>query len=202
MQQPLAEPASNLGQFLQPLSQHRVRPAEPPRSAWSSGNSQSPGTSAARSSRGPPPDARPLAAAQRASPFFPSRSFKAKLSSIESASSFFSLPFSSSSAFSRFASLTSMPPYLALHLQAVASLTPCLRHRSETEIPASCSFRMPPLGRFVSQIACRATDDLIFAEPAAPHLWSFRLGQSLSQIGLDPGGNVSGDHVINTRQTT
>jgi hypothetical protein len=41
---------------------------------------------------------------------------KAELSNMASASSFLSLPFSSSSAFSRFASLTSMPPYLAFHL--------------------------------------------------------------------------------------
>lgn len=60
-----------------------------------------------------------------------------------SASNFFSLPFSSSSAFSGLASLTSMPPCLAFRLQTVASLTPCLQHRSATEIPASCPFRMP-----------------------------------------------------------
>ena len=34
-------------------------------------------------------------------------------------------------------------------------------------------------------------DDLIFGELAALHLWSFRLGQSLSQTGLGGGGNVS-----------
>ncbi|WP_265508962.1 hypothetical protein, partial [Paracoccus rhizosphaerae] len=33
-------------------------------------------------------------------------------------------------------------------------------------------------------------DDLIFSEPAALHLWSYRLGQSLSQTGLGGGGNV------------
>src|SRR5690606_29817131 len=48
--------------------------------------------------------------------FFPRRSFNAELSSIASARSFFSRAFSSSSAFSRFASLMSMPPYLAFHL--------------------------------------------------------------------------------------
>jgi hypothetical protein len=35
-------------------------------------------------------------------------------------------------------------------------------------------------------------DDLIFGEPAALHLWSFRLGQSLPQTGLGGGGNVTG----------
>ena len=33
-------------------------------------------------------------------------------------------------------------------------------------------------------------DDLIFGEPAALHLWSSRLGQSLTQTGLGGGGNV------------
>ncbi len=44
------------------------------------------------------------------------RSFSMALSSIASASSFFSLPFSASSAFSRRASDTSKPPYFAFHL--------------------------------------------------------------------------------------
>uniref|UniRef100_UPI003ADA963A hypothetical protein n=1 Tax=Paracoccus sp. T5 TaxID=3402161 RepID=UPI003ADA963A len=34
-------------------------------------------------------------------------------------------------------------------------------------------------------------DDLIFGEPAALHLWSSWLGQSLPQTGLGAGGNVS-----------
>ena len=37
----------------------------------------------------------------------------------------------------------------------------------------------------------RNADDLVFGEPAALHLWSFQLGQRLSQTGLGPGGNVS-----------
>ena len=48
--------------------------------------------------------------------FFARSSRSAAASSICSASSFFSLAFSSSSAFSRFASETSMPPYLAFQL--------------------------------------------------------------------------------------
>ena len=48
--------------------------------------------------------------------FFDSRSFKAALSSMASAKSFFSLPFSSCSCFRRFASATSMPPNLLFQL--------------------------------------------------------------------------------------
>ena len=45
--------------------------------------------------------------------FFVRRSFKAELSSMASARSRFSFPFSSSSCFSRLASETSIPPYFA-----------------------------------------------------------------------------------------
>src|SRR5579871_6079723 len=48
--------------------------------------------------------------------FFDATSFSIALSSIASASSFFSLAFSSSGAFSRLASDTSRPPYLPFHL--------------------------------------------------------------------------------------
>ena len=48
--------------------------------------------------------------------FFDATSLSMALSSIASANSFFSLAFSSSSAFSRLASETSRPPYLAFHL--------------------------------------------------------------------------------------
>src|SRR3954466_4825488 len=54
-----------------------------------------------------------LAPRGRRQNFFESRSFSATLSSIASAKSFFSFVFSSSSAFSRRASDTSMPPYFA-----------------------------------------------------------------------------------------
>lgn len=47
--------------------------------------------------------------------FFPSKSFKAATSSIDSAKSFFSRRFSSSSAFSFCASATSRPPYFAFY---------------------------------------------------------------------------------------
>src|SRR5262249_34853661 len=62
--------------------------------------------------------------------------------SIVSASSFFSLLFSSSSAFRRRASETSMPPYFAFHLYNVALLMPCFRQTSSLLTPASCSRRI------------------------------------------------------------
>ena len=63
------------------------------------------------------------------------------VSSSASASSFFSLAFSSSRAFRRLASETSIPPYFAFQLYSVASETPCLRARSPAFAPASCSRR-------------------------------------------------------------
>ena len=48
--------------------------------------------------------------------FFDATSLSMALSSIASANNFFSLAFSSFSAFSRFASDTSRPPYLAFYL--------------------------------------------------------------------------------------
>src|SRR3984957_4755922 len=75
--------------------------------------------------------------------FFDRSSRSAAASNICSANSFFSLAFSSSSCFSRLASETSMPPYLAFELYSVASETPCLRARSAVFAPASCSFSTP-----------------------------------------------------------
>src|SRR3954462_14120910 len=75
--------------------------------------------------------------------FFESNSRSAAASSICPAKSFFSLAFSSSSSFSRLASETSMPPYLAFQLYSVASETPCLRARSAVFTPASCSRSTP-----------------------------------------------------------
>src|ERR1700726_5147137 len=54
-------------------------------------------------------------------------------------SSFFSLPFSSSSARSRLASETSIPPNLAFQLYSVASDIPYFRQSSPAFAPASCS---------------------------------------------------------------
>jgi hypothetical protein len=56
---------------------------------------------------------------------------------------FFRFAFSSSSCFSRLASGTSMPPYLAFQLYSVASETPCFRAKSAVFAPASCSRRTP-----------------------------------------------------------
>src|SRR6202041_1716489 len=75
--------------------------------------------------------------------FFDRSSRSAAASNICSAKSFFSLAFSSSSCFSRLASETSMPPYLAFQLYSVASETQCLRARSAVLAPASCSFSTP-----------------------------------------------------------
>src|ERR1700732_2009821 len=75
--------------------------------------------------------------------FFPKRSLSAALSSIASASSFFSRRFSSSSPLSRLASATSIPPYLAFHLYSVASAIPCRRHNSAVFSPASASRKIP-----------------------------------------------------------
>src|SRR6266516_3033388 len=77
---------------------------------------------AARSSPARHANERQHLASQRALPFFsqklldPSSTVSAALSSIDSASSFFSLRFSSSSSRSRLASETSIPPYLAFQL--------------------------------------------------------------------------------------
>src|SRR5437763_14913486 len=75
--------------------------------------------------------------------FFERSSRRAAASSTCSANSFFSLAFSSSSCFSRLASGTSMPPYLAFQLYSVASETPCLRAKSAVFAPASCSRSTP-----------------------------------------------------------
>src|SRR5262245_25976242 len=65
-------------------------------------------------------------------------SFNAALSSIASASSFFSLRFSSSSWRSRRISDTVIVPYLAFQLYSVASLIPCCRHTSPAFPPDLC----------------------------------------------------------------
>jgi hypothetical protein len=70
--------------------------------------------------------------------FFARSSFSAACSSVDSAESFFSLQFSSSSDRRR---LASMPPYLAFQLYSVAYEMPCLRARSAVFAPATCSRR-------------------------------------------------------------
>jgi len=61
--------------------------------------------------------------------------------SIWSARSFFSRQFSSSSAFSRRASLTERSPYLRFQLYSVWSLIPSRRQSSPAGVPAACSLR-------------------------------------------------------------
>src|SRR5690606_16405818 len=116
MQPSIAEPAAFMSDSLHPLAQRHIiganrlvahrHPATPQNSAR-------------------PPLAHPILSLEMSDSlplrggryhFFPRRSFKAALSSMLSASSFLRRVFSSSRAFSRLASLTSIPPYLAFHL--------------------------------------------------------------------------------------
>src|SRR5271157_601691 len=96
--------------------------------------------------------------------FFVRSSFSAAWSSIDSANSFFSLRFSSSSDRRRLASDTSMPPYLAFQLYRVASETPCLRAKSAVFAPASCSRRTP--------IICSSVNLIRFIRPSLYGGWT------------------------------
>src|SRR5215813_11945816 len=96
--------------------------------------------------------------------FFARSSFSAALSSIDSANSFFSLRFSSSSIRSRLTSDTSRPPYLLFQLQ-------------------SC-FRDPVLARQLSRLCptlvlAQNRNDLLFREPATLHRPSLQHGRTL-----------------------
>ena len=57
--------------------------------------------------------------------------------------------------------------------------------------------------RYAGLVLLQDPDDQFFGEPVPLHLWSFQLGQSLTQTGLAPRGNVThrggrGDgHIIN-----
>lgn len=57
---------------------------------------------------------------------------------------------------------------------------------ADTVLAAQISHRNPGL------MLLQDANDLIFGKSAALHLWSFRLGQRLSQTGSDPRGNTSG----------
>jgi hypothetical protein len=50
---------------------------------------------------------------------------------------------------------------------------------------------LEPMARPCLTVLFQNADDLVFGEPAALHLWSFRFGQSLPQTGLGGEGNVS-----------
>src|SRR6185437_6007189 len=75
--------------------------------------------------------------------FFDSTSRSPFTSSISSATRCFSSRFSSSNCRSRFASLTSRPPYFAFQRYSVCSLTPSRRQASFGLPPASTSFNTP-----------------------------------------------------------
>src|SRR6267154_3210774 len=116
MQPPIAEPPPLLGQGLQPLAKFAV--ILPPGLVAHAGP-----IAVDHPARPPLAHLIGLLQISRSLPmrggrhhFFPSRSFNATLSSMASASIRFSLAFSSSNAFSRRASDTSRPPYLAFHL--------------------------------------------------------------------------------------
>src|SRR6202795_2593247 len=110
--------------------------------------------------------------------FFARSSRSAAASSICSASSFFSLAFSSSSCLRRLASETSRPPYLAFQLYSVASETPCLRARSAVFAPASCSRRTPMI--------CSSVNLFRFIGP------SLLRGRTLNLRGGKTQGQVNG----------
>src|SRR5688500_7302037 len=84
--------------------------------------------------------------------FFASSPLSAWLSSMVSARSCLSRRFSSSSALSRLASETAIPPYLARHLQKVVGEMPCRRHNSASFAPASYSLTIPMIRSSVKRL--------------------------------------------------
>src|SRR5207237_9871984 len=87
--------------------------------------------------------------------FFAAMSFSIALSSIASASSFFSREFSSSSAFSRRASETSIPPNFAF---------PLVKCRAADAVLAAHISRLRPCFLLLQD-----RDDLLLVEPASLH---------------------------------
>ena len=67
----------------------------------------------------------------------------------------------------------------------MASLTPCLRYRSATETPASCSFKIPMI--------CSVR------KAAALHALVLAVGQNELQTGLSPRGKVTSAAVMLAR---
>src|SRR5919205_4598376 len=84
--------------------------------------------------------------------FFASSPFRAWLSSMVSARSCFRQRFSSSSALSRLASETAIPPYFARHLSKVAGETPCRRQSSASFAPASYSLTISMICSSVNRL--------------------------------------------------
>src|SRR3984893_17528653 len=135
----IAEPPACIGQIAQPAPELGIRrPAELIPDAGPIGGDDGAGPPLAHLEHRPKMSDS-LALYGGPYPFFPRSSRRAEASSIDSASSFFSLPFSSSSARSRLASETSIPPNLAFQLYSVASDIPYFRQSSPAFAPASCS---------------------------------------------------------------
>ena len=156
MQAAIAEPPADRRPARAAVPARRHRPADGCDSAPSVRSAPSAGTPAARSPRyatlqvshGLPPGG-------GRHHFFDATSFSMALSSIASASSFFSLAFSSSSAFSRLASDTSRPPILGL---------PLVEGRAADPVLAAHIRRLRP-----RLLLPQDPDDLFFREPAPLH---------------------------------
>lgn len=130
-------------------------------------------TPAARSSRRPGRDGRRSRSWRRASPPLDGRSLRAVSSRIASARGRLGLASSSSGAFGRPASGSSMPPNPAFQAWNVAPPIPCLRRTSAVFAPASCSRRIAMIGPSVTPI------------PSCPALGG---GRTPASDGRVPGG--------------
>ena len=157
----------------------RGHPAGSPYGAWSSDNSRSPGTPAVRSSRGLTPDARPLAAFRRALPLFSKEVLQRCIIQHRIGQQ----PLQTS--------VLVLEPFKALGLADIHTAIsgfPFVDCRIADAVPAAqISDGNPGL------VLLQNADDLIFSEPAALHLWSYRLGQSLPQNWMRRRGNVTAD---------
>lgn len=89
--------------------------------------------------------------------FFPSNTFKAWLSKVDSARSCFRRRFSSSSCLRRLASLTSIPPYFLRQLKKVPLEMPFSRQRSAMGRPASASLRVAMICSSVNRLRFMAS---------------------------------------------
>lgn len=103
-----------------------------------------------------------LALAGRPQSFRRSTSCSISLPSERSATSFFSLAFSSSSCFSRRISVGSRPSYFFFQLKYVASLIPALRQISATGTPSAPCFKMNAF--------CASETSMLSSSPLLPAL--------------------------------
>src|SRR5690606_38534706 len=121
-QSPVAEAPALIGKLTQPAAQFRLRrPAGPVAHHLAIGTDNGAGPTL-RQAHGGPQMRDGFAPGGGSYHFFVKSSRSAEASSIWSASSRFSFAFSSSSAFSRLASETSIPPYLAFQLMGWTAL--------------------------------------------------------------------------------